>query len=370
MVYAHDNGEEGTAHEKCVRELITWLAKAHVQILSDQGPLPLLIPRIEGTGSISNILANQICLLPSPQDGSMKRKRTSVDKVIVCGSEVLEAYCRKPSAKAYIQDIVQVYTQYSEPPADSNLESRLRERVDKECQRGDFHHVLTELAFLMVRSPGLSEIPGLVPIMLSQFKPEEPPMRYLQFFSDTDVKLKLKSPELSDMHRLFFKLLEQVFPDNRDFIKCFKQCYIQINEEIERLLGQGESGIDFINIVNRGIAEAYHEYWKISCVLVRNGKLQGYMGKLSNCVLETLEHLDLLRYHEILEWLSPNPTSKQHGRFDDLETRRIKGTCDWVIQDKEFHRWHTCEGSALLYLCGQSKYRPNSSAAPYTKALY
>lgn len=355
IVYAHNNEKDGAAYDECVRKLITWLERIHARILSDHSPLPPFVSSIEGTDPVGNILGNQMCLLPPSCYGTETPKTICVDKVVVCGSQVMESYRRHPSAQAYIEDVVQICSGSTSQPIETTLESRIRGRVEDECGRDDFHHVLTELAFLEARKSVFPETVDMVPVVLNQSNPDEAPMRYLSVFWNTDVKLKLKSPAADHLQKLFLKLLKRLFPDDRDFIKPFEQCYIQAIEDIELRSGRRVTRERFANIVNRRITEAYKEYWKLSCVLVRDGKLQAYTGKLSDRVSQALEHMSLSTQHEILEWLSPHPASKYHGIYHDSGTRRMQGTCDWVIRDEEFRQWYAFEGSALLFLCGNSE---------------
>lgn len=354
IVYAHNNEKEGAAYDECVRNLITWLERIHARVLSDHSPLPPFIPRIEGTDPIGNILANQMCLLPPSCYGSETPKVKTVDKVVVCGSEVLEAYCHKKSSWAYIDEIFHICTNSAARPTKMSLELAIRERVETECDREDFHHVLTELAFLQIRKASLPEEYDMVPLVLSQRNPSEAPLRYLPVFENTDVKLKLKTPWPSSLHRLFFKLLNRLFPEDKDFIQTFRECYDSVSDDLglddEAAVAQDKFDI----IVNQGVTKAFHKYWKLSCIVVRDGKLQAYTGKLNDQMSQVLEDVAQSTQHEILEWVSPKPASMNHEKYHDLGTSRMEGTCDWVIKDEEFRRWYAHESSALLFLRGKS----------------
>jgi ankyrin repeat protein len=338
-----------------VRKIIGWLGNIHARILSDQSPLPPLKRRFEGDDAIRNILDNQICLLPPKSDNAGNLDVTSVDNIIVCGSEVLERYYKKPSASAYIQDIVQICHDGAHQPTNI-LQSNLRARVEIESRKDGFHHILTELALLEVRKSVLSQSHGMVPVVLSQVDPDEAPMRYLPIFYNTDVKLKLKSPESGSLHKLFFKLLEQLFPNDRDFIGPFKECYNSVTSALKLDYGAPVAQGNFDIIVNPGILAAYQKSWKLCCAVVRDNKLQAYTGNLSSQVSQVLHSTGLQTRHEILKWLSHTSAPELHGRFDDSGTRRIKGTCDWVIKHEKFQQWYCSKGSDLIILCGNSKY--------------
>lgn len=55
------------------------------------------------------------------------------------------------------------------------------------------------------------------------------------------------------------------------------------------------------NVVNQRIITAFQQYWKLSCAVVRNGKLLSYSGKSNSQVALVLEKLDLSTRHKILE---------------------------------------------------------------------
>lgn len=355
IVYAHDNDKEGAAHDECVRKIIIWLGKIHAPVLSDQSPLPPLKRRHEGDDAIRNILANQLCLLPPKFDSTGKPTLTSVDKVVVFGSEVLERYYEKPSALSYVRDIVQICHNGTEQPT-ITLQSRIHDRAETECNKNDFHHILTELAFLEFRKSVLPQTHGMVPVVLSQRHADDAPMRYLPMFHNTHVKLKLKSPEaVQSLHKLFFKLLVQLFPDDRDFITAFKDCYDSVSSLLEAEDETLLSTQELDDIMNQHITRVYQEYWSLFCVLVMDGKLQAYSGKLSDQVFSVLRKTDLNVQHKILKWLSPISAPELHGRFLESGTARIEGTCDWVIKDRNFQDWYASNGSTLLLLRAESK---------------
>lgn len=362
VVYAHNNEKEGAAYDGCARQLITWLGRIHAQILSDQSPLPVFTPRVEGTRAIDNILAKQMCLLPTSRGETPVR--SSVDKIVVCGSEVLEAYCRKPCARAYIEDIIQVCTEHVGTPTETKLESMIHDRIVRECEKNNFHHVLTELAFVEVRASGNSKTQDLVPVVLNQMDLDEPLMGYLSCFQGTDVKIKLKSSDQSSLQTLFFRLLKRLYPENRDFISPFEDFYISANK-LPEVHGIG-SGItveeELTKIVNAGIDRAHEEYHKACGVFAGNSILRSYTAKLSDKTSRILEHVSIAAQCEILDWLSTVATSEIHGKYHDSGTKRIEGTCNWVIEDAEFRQWHKCETSALLWLNGDSKSSVTTSA--------
>lgn len=355
IVYAHDNQTKGSAYQNIVRQLIQWLEATYAQILSDQSLLPPLRHRIEGDAAIRDILANQICILPSNRDHSTP-KATSVDKIIVCGSEVLEQYCGQPSAQDYIRDIVQICNAYPHPILEEELQSRIDAELNtRGAHNEEFHHILTEVAFLEVRASSMRKEHGMLPVMLSQISTNDALLNYLAAFSNTEVKLKLSSPTIESQHKLFFKLLGQLFPNDRDFIAPFRECYDFVSDELKLKQGSSVTRRQFDDVVSPNVNKAYYKYWALFSVFVRDGKLQAYGAGRREHIEEVLNHIDQDRQSEILNWLSEVPVSEFHGKFNDLGTNRLEGTCDWIVQSEEFCQWHSSESSGLLFLRGESE---------------
>lgn len=351
IVYAHDNNKEGEAHAQCVQTIIEWLRQIHAQILSDQFPVSDFDDEFN-QGAISNIVDNQLCLLPPRTDRAEKPTRKSVQKVIVCGSDVLESYYNKPWVSRYIQDIVEIVKSQAAQPIDL-LRSSLKHRVNTERlnPKSEFHHVVTELAFLELRTShfeGIQRPHGMVPVSLKQDE-DEAPMQYLPFFFNSDLKLKLKSLEKSSLHKLFFKLLEQLFPHHINFIKPFKKIYDSILDTLD------ESEEQLHSIIDRHITQLHKEYRNRSSVRMRSQQVEEYTGNLGKNVSKVLETTKLEKYQATLNWLSPINAPKLPRKYDNLETSRMEGTCDWIIEDEEFCRWRGHDGSALLFLCGDSE---------------
>lgn len=336
--------------------MISWLRRINAQILSDQFPVFDFDHTPDRKDAIRNIVANQLCILPPCTDTD--GKRTVAEKVIVCGSDVLENYYHKPWVFPYMNRIIEIVNTKATQSPDS-LKSELRDCVQSctESVKDDFHHVITELAFLQVRKSHFEERRqphGMVPISLKQGG-DEAPMQYLPFFTNSDLKLTLKSNEEHSWHKLFFKLLEQLFPDTIDIIGPFKKCYNLIVEPLERESKVPTSQEQLQDIINQHITKAHIEYQGRSSVRIRDGKVQEYAGRLGENVTRVLEIIEQDTQREILNWLSPIKVHKLHGKYDDLGTARMEGTCDWVIQDNTFCQWRSCEGSALLFLRGNSE---------------
>lgn len=351
-VYAHRNDAVGVAHDNCVHDLIRWLQRIKAGVLSDKSALPPLVSDAQDSSAQRNILANQIRLLPVRTIDEFDENITSIDKVIVCGSEVLQRYCETTYASDYIKNVEELWESLASESA-TTVKSRMEEFIHGERLKKGFHHVLTEIAFLKVRKSCLSDKHGMVPVALDGGHH----LPYLSLFGNTDLTLKLKSPKSAAKHALFFKLLEQLFVGQKDLAKDLKDCYEKVVQEL-KLDGTGRvSKTDFHNCLNLAITRMYHQHWSIFSTAMRNGRYNSYAGKVGQYIFRVLEKTEEKERREILNWVYPMAATKMHGKYRDRRTKRLNGTCDWVIHDQKFFQWHISEASAILALSGSSKFR-------------
>lgn len=256
IVYAH-NTEHEDAKAEVVDLLNEWLVRIRSRTTSDRNPLNLWIRRSTSNSQLHDILTNQFCLLParhSPYETSGDSERA--DKIILCGSPVLERYCRQPFASAYMQEIVNLYQNIIDNSGSQQyFEDEVRILVQKRASQDGFHHVLTELAFLQIRSTRIPpQNDSIVPITFIRDD-----ISYLPFVNPTQVRLKLYSDDLAHRHLLFLRLLERLYEGalpsqapTHELIKACQNFYratsdslSNMNEEIsweaERLIVSGLS---------------------------------------------------------------------------------------------------------------------------------
>lgn len=231
IVYAHDSDVAGNAGAQCVRSLIKWLLVIRSRLLSDKSPLRW--PREGGIAVAQNILSNQFCLLPRGGITSdIEEEITSVDKVILCGSNVLKNTMSTPSLNPYVDSIVACYNQaQSRNMQSKDIQDEIRTIVERHCNSDGFHHVLTELALLKLRrsaSPG--DNGNIIPVALGGDG-----MRYLSFLNNCDLFLKLGSSlGLASQHKLFFNLLRQLYANSHTHTvtDVFHRCYTNASERL------------------------------------------------------------------------------------------------------------------------------------------
>ncbi|KAJ9615428.1 hypothetical protein H2200_001503 [Cladophialophora chaetospira] len=251
LVYAHDNPKAVTKYDQCVHHLVKWLRRVGAHILSDRSLLPVVSTRRNGSEAVRDILSNQICLLP-PVRGSLSNEEviSSVDKVLLCGSDTLQEYFGSEIGAQYMDSIERLCAEsYQQGIHPEQRQDDMRE-VMKAFRTGHIHHVHTELAFLQVRCQPSSVIGhGIIPIALNGEL-----MEYVPFLKDTNLVLKLKSTtDLLDLQKLFFKALRHIYVDHEHDIQTFEECHKEIST-LSRSSTVNE--VDFANKVRIQINKA------------------------------------------------------------------------------------------------------------------
>ncbi len=175
LVYAHDNDVHGEAKASTSKYLINNLSKIRgVTLYSDQTPIGQAYSssdeNLKEDGKLEDILTNQFCLLPAQVRADVK----PVDKVIVCCSDVLGSYLKGQSYKEFCDELKKAYDKDREAYVKDSQQkgtSALREVVRKFSQEekyaSEFHHVLTEMAFLEIRAEHLQGQHGIIPVSLT-----------------------------------------------------------------------------------------------------------------------------------------------------------------------------------------------------------
>jgi hypothetical protein len=276
LVYAHESGY-GTADARKAQQLIKWLRCLRSKILSDRtSALRLWSTREDGNAPTHDILSNQLCLLPqSARDSNLHKRRRldkigAVDKVVLCCSEVLQSYHEDTRMRSYIDSIKEFYLcsrqeSYSFEETQKGLEAILKKhRYNKEY----FHHILTELAFLEIRSIEEKEAEKIIPVVLNGDGIENMPY----FHSATPLWLKVeRSDELDEsqsLHKLFFNLLRLLYEDQHTIIDEFELCYKTC---AERILTDVKffSNEEFQRFVTNEVVKTLHRLKRHGLAIVR-----------------------------------------------------------------------------------------------------
>ncbi len=239
LVYAHGDSAQGQAEASTSRYLIDKLKQIRVlNLYSDQTPLGQPYSDVRRTwkqdSQLTDILTSQLCLLPD----QLRDDVAVVDKVVVCCSEVLGNYLKgwphydnffRALQKAYERDLKQKSTSF------------IREIVKEFSQKKDFHHVLTEIAFLQIRAErritqhGIEELAdqhGIIPVSLTSNSYEQ---CLAHFVSTTTVRIE-------DIPRLKIQAQagQEIYPNQSRYEVLFKliERLLVGNEEAQIFLGR------------------------------------------------------------------------------------------------------------------------------------
>lgn len=151
-----------------------------------------------------------------------------VRKVVVCDSGLLKRYYERSFTSSYISALEKAYVDGRDFTYQLN---KLRDVVESHYPNNGFHHVLTELAFPKLRvSRGHDNNYGIIPVALDQ----DINMSYIPSRKHCDLVLKLNPSKPVGPHLLFFKLLQQIYPEAFPFIAKFEGCYKTAIEKLEK----------------------------------------------------------------------------------------------------------------------------------------
>ncbi|MCX8566722.1 MAG: WD40 repeat [Glomeribacter sp. 1016415] len=179
LVYAHDNDAHGEAKASTSKYLINKLSKIRgVKLYSDQTPIGQAysssVENLEADGKLEDILTNQLCLLPA----QLRADVEPVDKVIVCCSDVLGSYLKGQNYKEFYKEFCgelktaynadrEAYVKDDKQKGTPALREVVRKFSQEEPYKEEFHHVLTEMAFLEIRAVHLKGHHGIIPVSLT-----------------------------------------------------------------------------------------------------------------------------------------------------------------------------------------------------------
>lgn len=230
LVYAHKS-TVGEANAEVPQQLIEWLKSVRAKLRSDRSPLGTGIypgHNLDGVDHAAhNILWNQLCLLPK------EAYNKSVDKVILCCSEVLLKYhqtcLKEPGMKCYYQEIKEAYfhsPKVTTQPA--GIHDKINQVVNKYSQIDGFHHVLTELVLLDIRKQDDRDN-SVIPVILngaSELFKSLPGFEHgTDLWIGSELGLWKTTDSYRHLHKLFFKLLRRLYTENHRIIEGFETCY-------------------------------------------------------------------------------------------------------------------------------------------------
>ncbi|RDW63389.1 hypothetical protein BP6252_10934 [Coleophoma cylindrospora] len=327
LVYAHENPSVGNANAAWAVQLIDWLGKVQSRTFSDRSLVPgFWATREDNFASVHDVLSNQFCLLPARSPVARGKRVTRVDKVIVCCSEVLQSYFEDSRMHGYINAVKDFYSDMEKEHQDADtIENGIRKLVQQYRDKDGFHHVVTELVFLEIRSSRATRLHDIIPVVFNGND-----IKYLPYFDETEtVWMKVRDvPSMlhpcQALHKLFFKVLRRLYEDQERTIK-----------ELE----------DF--------------YWKCTQSQLSQGSLpeyEAFMNTISTEKRKTLRNLDKNLYASIRvgTQLASQPSAIFFVPFE-RNPNFVGRECIILELDKKLSSSTVCQRVALWGLGGTGK---------------
>ncbi len=265
LVYAHNNHRLGKADAEVSQRVIQWLSNLRSNLYSDRsasGHQALPFPATaEDSAKANDILSSQLCLLPNHAG--------TVGHVVLCGSELLGHYMDSPYYQGFCEAIQRAYQEASERTDDfAQVEAAIRRVVDANLNEKEFHHVLTELAFLQIRYAHLKGEHGIIPLLLNSRAQQCLPKFILD---STTIRIEdsiWRTPsnwkgqqtyQDEGLHIGFFKLLKRLVVKQERCIalmeeKIYQSCLQKLREDHAHTL----------------ISEEFYRFLSQSCVAALN----------------------------------------------------------------------------------------------------
>ncbi len=238
LVYAHNNNQLGKADAEVSQRVIQWLSNLRSNLYSDRSAgghqaLPFSAT-LEEKAKANDILSSQLCLLPNHAG--------TVDHVVLCGSELLGHYMASPYYERFYESIQRAYQEANDF---TQAEAAMRKVVDANLNEKEFHHVLTELAFLQIRYEHNKDKHGTIPLLLNSTAQQCLP----KFIIDsTTIRIEdsiWRMPNLwngqqtyqdEGLHIGFFKLLKRLLVKQEGHIalveeKIYQACLNKLRED-------------------------------------------------------------------------------------------------------------------------------------------
>ncbi|RDW85935.1 hypothetical protein BP5796_04260 [Coleophoma crateriformis] len=359
LVYAHENEHsEKKASQKIAQKLINWLNCIGTNLQSDQ------LPKGSDKGTffchsvhdeaVHDILHNQMCLLPR------RIHSESVDKVILCGSELLAEYMESDFYQTYRKAIH--YTFNDVEKTGNEIKESWRQIVENSLDKPGFHHVLTEVALLELPEKKPETSAKIIPVELNG---ECNKILPANLFPPTNVRIKsTKAYTEVDLHKKLFTLLPRIFERKDSAIKKVEMAYhmcmkIPTDSEMYRA-----------SVINKFYHEVFRKLeddmrsisfgdfiTKLRYLPAQMTQIQGTLKFLQEKAVSAEEREQLAREEKCHQALFPLGMDYSHQK--DQNPQRVPGTCLWALEHENYFRWKDNNTQRLLWIsadagCGKS----------------
>lgn len=302
-----------------------------------------------------------MCLLPS------RLYPHAVDKVILCGSQLLEEYIKTPFYESYRTKISRVFD--SPTPNDNlRIKENLRQVVEENLHDPGFHHVLTEVALLeILRSPASQSHTAttIIPVILNGDEKVFPEAT----FPPTTVRITVWTPDQRGQHEAFFKILPRIFEGEEFLLKAIEAAYRACLE-----LPRQESNTMYEGHALEMFHQAYHDARRDD---LQSSSFAGFLQQHQYSFEKIAEILELLqsqtgrsaseKYLRELDSVEQRmnchqalfPTGIAYSRQKDQNPKAVDGTCLWTLEHPTYVAWRDTVEKRLLWIsadagCGKS----------------
>ncbi|RDW73399.1 hypothetical protein BP6252_07306 [Coleophoma cylindrospora] len=349
LVYAHENEKLPQLEAKAeqAQMIIKWLLQLRSKTISDRSPLfrDSISVRDNGKSGAHNILENQYCLLPRTSLSIKANEVSSIDKVILCSSEVLQSYYEDTEMQKYVTDIKAFYgrQKFSRTNTILNREefkTGLHEIVTKYTESTSFHHVITEIALLEIRHEH-EVYKSIVPVILNGTGPSWLPVDELDIWLGVSNKSNAWAiHETHILHKMFFRLLGRLFEDLKPCIDEFEKCYDKCVDKIS-------AGYNFS-------LPFKHDFRKKVKIEVSNALTRVIDGKLAIC-RQTLKLIDRSSHEdkEYLKTLFVTDPRNDKIRIEKTKGDLLEDLYRWILENAKFKQWRENDDeNRLLWIRG------------------
>jgi ankyrin repeat protein/Cdc6-like AAA superfamily ATPase len=349
LVYAHDNSDFGRADSMVARQLIQWLNDIRSNLHSDRSAMGYNPSAIYETPAdiAHDILSSQLCLLPAGD--SIK----SIERVVLCGSEVLGHYIKSEFYRPYAKAIRDAYEEAVQ--ASEDIHGKIRKVVEANSSENGFHHVLTELALLNIRAD--KHISTIIPVLLNG----DSEKCFPDFIRPTTIRIALKPchPRLDyhqSLHDCFFKLLTRLMESQERQIRSYATCYVECIGK----LGKGSALLaqkKFESFVQNAILKVQEGLREDSRAIQLHQDINTMISEIVQRALD--ESLPIVRDNSDVpqKHLECIQSLFLTDPQDDLAAtrrkgKRVEGTCKWILVQEQYTAWLDEDKTQLLRLIG------------------
>ena len=233
--------------------------------------------------------------------------------------------------------------------------------MEAHCKNPHFHHVITELAFLELRSTHHKEPNSIIPLAL-----DEDLMEWLPFRDNCDLVTKLKSTAKLHRHQLFFKLLNQIYSEEHRLINHYKDCYDRTADQLRNISGDtvchvvdsqiSKTQRTLAEIENAALRGRRRDMDKMESTRAHHETIRGVQQDLKSITTDVEARSHDKRFTEVANWLSASPYWLHHQSVSD---KVMPGSCSWILDHPNYTEWHDSRTSSTLLVqgvrgCGKS----------------